>query len=77
MRHHQYDRLRKCVKILISRHKKEIKNCPEWSYNLWGWTIRINTGYKYYKIVAYRAINNTTDFSKYINLPKLSIRGKK
>ena len=77
MRHHQYSRLKKCVKILISRHKKEIINSPEWMYNLWGWTININTGYKYYSVVAYRAENNKTDFSNYIKLPKIEIKGKK
>jgi hypothetical protein len=77
MRNYQHDRLKKCVKILIARHKKQIKGDPEWMYNLWGWTININTGYKYYNIVAYRAVNNKTDFSNYIKLPKVAIKGKK
>jgi len=71
-------RLNKAVDILKERYKHEIYADHEWNHFLWSWTINIYTDEddpdpKFYKVTAYRALNNTTDYSDWIELPSYPI----
>jgi len=65
----------KAVEILKERYKGEIYEHGDWSYNLWSWTITITTeDENNYHVVAYRAKNNTTDWSDYVVLPSYPVQ---
>lgn len=66
--------LLKAVEILKERYKGEIY-AGDWSYNLWNWTITIDTeDENEYNVVAYRAKDNVTDWSDYVILPSYKVQ---
>jgi hypothetical protein len=66
--------LLKAVEILKEKFKHEIYE-GEWSYNLWSWTITIDTeDENNYHVVAYRAKNNVTDWSDFVVLPSYPVQ---
>ena len=67
--------LLKAVEILKEWYKGEIYKDGDWSYNLWSWTINISTeDDNNYRVIAYRAKDNTTDWSDYIVLPSYPVQ---
>lgn len=69
-----YKNLLKAVEILKERYKHEIYE-GDWSYNLWSWTITIQSeDENNYHVVAYRAKDNVTDWSDYVVLPSYPIQ---
>jgi len=67
--------LLKAVEILKERYKGEIYKDGDWSYNLWSWTINISTeDDNNYRVIAYRAKDNTTDWSDYSVLPSYPVQ---
>jgi len=66
--------LLKAVEILKEKFKHEIYE-GDWSYNLWSWTITIDTeDENNYHVVAYRAKNNVTDWSDFVVLPSYPVQ---
>jgi hypothetical protein len=64
----------KAVEILKDRYKHEIYE-GDWMYNLRGWTINISSeDDNTYDVVAYRAKDNVTDWSEYIELPSYPVQ---
>ena len=79
----------KAVEILKQRYKGEIYDCcwfdsddedsqlypnNDWSYNLTTWTIQISSqDAKNYRVVAYRAKDNVTDWGDYMVLPSYPV----
>ena len=75
MKSFQYNRLIKAVEILKERYKGEIYDSCDWSHNLWSWTITIcSEDENNYDVVAYRAKDNTTDWSDYVVLPSYPVQ---
>lgn len=69
-----YKHLIKAVEILKERYKHEIYE-GDWSYNLWSWTITIQSeDENNYHVVAYRAKDNMTDWSDYVVLPSYPVQ---
>jgi hypothetical protein len=71
------NRLIKAVEILKDRYKHEIYKYGDWSYNLWSWTVTIAVNEEddnWYDVVAYRAKDNTTDWSDYVVLPSYPVQ---
>jgi hypothetical protein len=65
----------KAVEILKERYKHEIYKDGDWSHNLWSWTVTISTeDDNNYDVVAYRAKDNTTDWSDYVVLPSYPVQ---
>jgi hypothetical protein len=68
--------LLKAVEILKNRYKHEIYE-GDWSYNLFNWTITISVNEEndnWYDVVAYKAKNNSTDWSDFIVLPSYPVQ---
>lgn len=68
--------LLKAVEILKEKFKHEIYDSGEWSYNLWSWTVKIDTeeDENTYNVVAYRAKDNVTDWSDFVVLPSYQVQ---
>lgn len=65
----------KAVEILKEKFKHEIYDSGEWCYNLWSWTVTIETeDDNTYHVVAYRAKDNVTDWSDYVVLPSYPVQ---
>lgn len=66
--------LLKAVEILKEKFKHEIYE-GDWSYNLWSWTVTIDTeDENNYHVVAYRAKDNVTDWSDFVVLPSYKVQ---
>lgn len=67
--------LLKAVEILKEKFKHEIYNSGEWCYNLWCWTVMITEEEDdTYRVVAYRAKDNVTDWSDFVVLPSYNVQ---
>jgi hypothetical protein len=64
----QINHLKRIVHILRDNFRDDIETTLYWTWNLKNWTIQFTTNYDYESVIAYKAKDELTLWSQYVEL---------